>query len=120
VKGGLLTAWLMEVVLVTYRAVKQTTDLPVAHLPLPSTYVSTMIVYGTLGLLPGEAAGAASLMGWGLVVATLLNLWNPGGATLKGQAAAASTKQPTATPTAPAPAPTKIPTPASIGTFNPF
>lgn len=76
---GLMTAWLTEVVLITYRATKRgenqgTRSVP---FPLPSQYASTFIVYGALGLLPQRASGVASLVGWGLVVATFLNLYDP-------------------------------------------
>jgi hypothetical protein len=78
-KGGLLSAWLAAAVLITYRGVKQvprTTPLP---MPLPSTYVSTFIVYGGLSLLPDSAAGFAGATGWAFVLAIALNLWTPGG-----------------------------------------
>ena len=44
---------------------------------LPSDYVSVAIVYGGLALFPDSASGFASLVGWGFVLATFLNLWNP-------------------------------------------
>ncbi len=80
-KGGLLTAWLAEVVIITYRTVSRGSTGPISHLPLPSTYVSTMIVYGGLGLLPESANVFSTAVGWGLVVATVLNLWQPGSKT---------------------------------------
>ena len=36
-----------------------------------------------LSLVPGEGARVASLAGWGLVLATMLNLWDPGGSVKK-------------------------------------
>lgn len=79
-KPGLLTAWLAQVAIITYRGVKTTPRTTPLPMPLPSTYVSSFIIYGGLSLLPAEAAGFAAAMGWGLVAATLLNLWTPGGA----------------------------------------
>lgn len=77
-KGGLLSAWLAEVVLVTYRVFHNgAKDLPLP-MPLPSTYTSTMVIYGALGLAPESWNQATTLFGWGLVVATLLNIWTPG------------------------------------------
>src|ERR1700721_473029 len=69
---GLLAAALVEVGLVTYRALSSSKILPP-----PSDYVAVAIIYGGLGLLPESGANFASLVGWGLVVATLLNLWSP-------------------------------------------
>lgn len=82
--SGLLGAFIAEVALVTYRAVtqggtKKPTASPLAA-PLPSTFVSPVIVYGALGLLPRSLSPLPALVGWGFVVATFLNLYNPGGA----------------------------------------
>lgn len=72
--AGVLTAALTEAAIVTYRDVKQEKILP-----LPSSYTSVAVVYGLLALFPDSAAPFPALVGWGLVVATLLNLWNPAG-----------------------------------------
>lgn len=78
---GLYSAWLTEVVLLTYRATRKganagTVSVP---LPLPAQYAATFIVFGALGLIPGEGQKVAGVVGWGLVVATLLNFWDPSG-----------------------------------------
>lgn len=80
---GLLGAFFAEVGLITYRSVKrggvsvrETAPLP---MPLPSEYTSAVLVYGALTFLPKASAPVPSLIGWGLVLATLLNLWEPGG-----------------------------------------
>ena len=81
-------AFIFEVGLITYRAVtqgqvvsrkgsKSTAPLPA---PLPSTYTSAILVYGTLGLLPKSLAPVPALVGWGFVVATFLNVYTPGSA----------------------------------------
>ena len=100
---GLLGAFMLELGLITYRTVRSngitvptTAPLP---LPLPSTYVSAVLVYGALGLAPGKAAPVAGLIGWGFVVATALNLWNPG-ATNQAAATQASTAKTLSTATA--------------------
>lgn len=82
--SGLLGAFLVEVALVTYRSVTQggvkvPTTAPIPA-PLPSLYVSAVIVYGGLGLLPDSLAPVPALIGWGFVVATFLNLYTPGSA----------------------------------------
>lgn len=90
--NSLLTAWLTEVAIITYRSMKQrgvSTSTPSSTgatatihyplpLPLPSEYVSTFLVFGALGLVPAPFDRTASLLGWGFVLATLLNLWVPG------------------------------------------
>jgi len=82
--SGLLGAFFVEVALVTYRSVTQggvkvpkTAPIPA---PLPSLYTSAIIVYGGLALLPKSLAPVPALVGWGFVVATFLNLYNPGSA----------------------------------------
>ena len=85
-------AWLAEVVLITYRSARQggAKDNPIAHVPLPSEYVASFIIYGGLSFIPGRGAPVATAFGWGVVVATLLNLWDPatignkGGPAVKG------------------------------------
>ncbi len=76
--------------IITYRSATQggakvgkTAPLPA---PIPSAYMSAILVYGALGLLPSSLAPVPALVGWGFVVATFLNLYNPGSA----NAAAAS------------------------------
>jgi hypothetical protein len=76
---SVLAAAAAEVVLVTYRDVKNGTNLvnPIPHLPMPSQLVSVGLVYGVLALFPDNASTLASLIGWGFVVATLLNVFTP-------------------------------------------
>jgi hypothetical protein len=90
-KGGLLTAWLTEVVLVSYRVVHNGQGNLPLPMPLPSTYVSTMVIYGGLGLMPDSWNPATTLFGWGIVVATLLGLWVPNKANETAATKAAST-----------------------------
>jgi hypothetical protein len=94
------TAWLAELVLITYRSAKQTNGAvrPIPLLALPSEYASTFIVYGALSLVPDSSpwSRVAGYFGWGIVAASLLNLWNPPGSTN----AAPTVKQVATTPTA--------------------
>ena len=69
---GVLTAALVETGIVAWRDLSQTKVLPP-----PSDFVAVAVVYGALGLLPDSASTFASLVAWGLVVATFLNLWSP-------------------------------------------
>lgn len=76
----LMAAWLAELVIITYRGAKQESakNNPIPHLVIPSQYASTFIIYGALSFIPGQGQKFAGAVGWGLVVATLLNLWTPG------------------------------------------
>ena len=76
---SLVTAWLTEVALISYRATQKGANAGTANvpLPLPASYASTFVVYGALALLPDSASAFAGLVGWGFVVATFLNLYNP-------------------------------------------
>ena len=75
------TAWLAELILIAYRGGKQTNAVrPIPHLAMPAEYASTFIIYGALALVPeGPWSRPAGLIGWGIVAATFLNLWDPPG-----------------------------------------
>lgn len=66
---GLLLAALVEAGIITWRDLSKQKVLP-----LPSDYVAVAIVYGGLAMLPESASGFAATVGWGLVLATWLNL----------------------------------------------
>lgn len=97
---GLLTAFLAEVALITYRNVKPgisvPTDAPIPA-PLPSVYAAPAIAFGLLGLVPSRGQSVAGMIGWGLVAATFLNLF-----VLDPKTGAVSVNKPTAAPAAPA------------------
>jgi hypothetical protein len=78
---GLLSAWVAEMVLIAYRGAKSgsTANNPIPHLSLPSEYASTFIIFGALSFIPGEGQKVAAAFGWGVVIATAMNLWTPGG-----------------------------------------
>jgi hypothetical protein len=69
---GLFAAALVESGLITWRDVSQT-KIP----PPPSDYVAVAIIFGGLSLFPESAGSFPSLVGWGFVAATFLNLWSP-------------------------------------------
>lgn len=54
----LLSAWLAEVVLITYRSARQSSagkgvvGKPIQGLPLPSEYAASFIIYGALSFIP--------------------------------------------------------------------
>lgn len=69
---GLLLAALVEAGIITWR------DLSSLNmLPLPSDYVAVAIFYGGLAFFPESASGFVNVLGWGIVIATAFNLWNP-------------------------------------------
>ena len=109
----LLYPALAEVALITYRDVKNgsNVDNPIPHFPLPSQYVSVAIVYGGLSLFPQQADRLASLIGWGFVVATALNVFTPGKTVLTSSGGAAPTILPVNTGTT---------TPNKTGSGNPI
>lgn len=84
--SSLLAAFFVETVIITYRAHKRGINVPSSAplpLPLPSEYTSAVIAFGALSVLPRSIDPIPGLIGWGLVLATLLNLWQPGGQTVK-------------------------------------
>jgi hypothetical protein len=77
--SSLTAAFLAELVIITYRNIKQgnTAKYPLP-MPLPADYAAGIIVYGGLGIfahVSDDAAKLAGLVGWGLVVATAMNLF---------------------------------------------
>lgn len=76
----LLYPALAETVVITYRGIKNGTNVnnPIPHFPMPNQLASVLIIYGGLSLFPQSAEKLAAMVGWGFVVATVLNLYNPG------------------------------------------
>lgn len=77
----IVNAAIAETIVITYRDVKNgsNADNPIPHLPIPAQYASVVIVYGALAFFPERASNLAAMIGWGFVLATVLNLWTPGG-----------------------------------------
>ena len=87
--SSLLAAFFTQLVIVSYRDFSGGLEVPgraPIGLPLPADYTAPIIVYGALALFPDSAKPVAGMIGWGLVVATLLNLWNPSGQVNKSAA----------------------------------
>ena len=69
---GLFAAALVESAIVTWRDVSQ------SKVPPPSSdFVAVAIIFGGLSLFPDSAGSFPSVFGWGIVLATFLNLWSP-------------------------------------------
>lgn len=74
---GIVSAWLAELILITYRNSKQAAPDNVAGFPLPSDYLASFAIFGVLAALPDSASKLSGAIGWGYVTATFLNLFNP-------------------------------------------
>lgn len=79
---GVLSAWLVEVMIIVYRDVKRSdvaNNNLIGGLPLPADFVGTFVVFGALGALAevDSARTVAGLAAWGFVVATAVNILNP-------------------------------------------
>ena len=77
----LLAPALAETIVITYRGVKNGTNVnnPIPHFPMPNQLLSVFIIFGALSLIPQSGERLAATVGWGFVLATVLNLYEPGG-----------------------------------------
>lgn len=81
--GALLSAFVAQVLLISYRDIHAQ-----GVLPLPSDFVAAGGIYGALGLIPESGQKFAAAVGWTLVLANYMNLWNPANPTnILGKAA---------------------------------
>lgn len=71
---SLVWPWVTEIAFISYRDVTQNKP---ARPPLPSEFLATFVVFGGLTLVAQANTRVASLMGWGFVIATALNVFNP-------------------------------------------
>ncbi len=69
----MLAPWMAEVVLISWRTVRKE-----KRPPFPSELLATFVVFGTVSLVAEKQPQIASLFGWGVVVATFLNLFPEG------------------------------------------
>lgn len=75
--SGVTLAWAVEIGLITWRNFKKGATDNVGGLPLPADYLATFAIFGVLGLIGGQAAKPATVLAWGYVAATALNLFDP-------------------------------------------
>lgn len=80
--SGLALAWMAEAGLMTYRIVNagRPSEAGGGRVPWPADYVATFVVFGGLSLVAEIGGGwdqVAAVTGWGLVLATVLNLVDP-------------------------------------------
>ena len=64
---GIFAPWLVEILLISMRAVKNR-----QRPPLPGELAATFVVFGMLSFIPNKRVSAAA--GWGFVVASALNV----------------------------------------------
>ena len=105
---GVLLAWLTEIGLITWRDLTGKDPTHVINgFPLPADYLATFMVFGTLGLVSKDNAGAsraATLAAWAFVIATYMNALptalNPSGSpTVKGASSGSTPATPTSSST---------------------
>lgn len=79
---GLLAAFFAQVAIITYRSVSGGVKVPTRAplpLPLPAEFTAAGLIYGALAVLPASLAPVPALVGWGLVIANLFDLWPSAG-----------------------------------------
>lgn len=62
--------WIAQLVLMSWRSVKRD-----KRPPLPSEVLASFVFFGTVSLIGNSQPRIASVLGWGIVVATGLNLF---------------------------------------------
>jgi hypothetical protein len=74
---GVLLAWLTEIGIITWRDLTgKAPNHTISGFPLPADYLATFMVFGVLGMVPKDNAGAsraAALAAWAFVIATYMN-----------------------------------------------
>lgn len=74
-----IAPWLVEIVLLSWRDLLGNSPSTPGEkrLPWPSELLYTFVLFGVLSVLPGEGKKVGAAIGWGIVVATLLQVWSP-------------------------------------------
>lgn len=75
--SSILLAFMAELGIITYRDLNgKDPSHTVAGLPLPADYLAAVAIFGALGMVPKDSPSAkvAGLFGWGIVIATYLNV----------------------------------------------
>jgi hypothetical protein len=76
--NGILAFWLIEVGLIAYKDVKE--DRTIHHLPPPSDFLATFVVFGTLAAVGSgspQSKKFATVFAGGIVLATLFGVLDP-------------------------------------------
>jgi hypothetical protein len=74
-----IVPWLAEIILISWRdLLGHSKSTPGdKRLPWPSELLYTFVLFGVLSVLPGQGQRVGAAIGWGVVVATLLQVWSP-------------------------------------------
>ena len=79
--NSVILAALIEVGIITYRIIRNDLDR-IGNLPLPGEYLSVIIFFGVLMFGADSSSEGAkkvsTLIAWGMVIATFMNLQLPG------------------------------------------
>lgn len=67
---SILFPWMAEVVLISWRSVRNR-----KRPPLPSEFLASFVIFGTFSLVAVKSDRVASVLGWGVVIATGLNFF---------------------------------------------
>lgn len=98
----LILPWLVEVGIITWRDISQQ-----HRPPLPSEMLATFVVFGGFSLIAAQDSRVGKALGWGIVIATALNVFNPQATSVstvfKAQAAPAKSPAVVSTPSGQAP-----------------
>jgi hypothetical protein len=83
--SALIAALVAEIGIITWRDLHKQKILPP-----PSDYAAAALIFGAFGLVGEASPRVAAMLGWGVVLATFLELWDPTSPTnLSGAPAAA-------------------------------
>lgn len=91
--SGVLLLFVAELGVITYRNTKKGAQQNVGGLPLASTYLAAVVVYGVAGEIAkggGSRGTAGTLLAGAVTLATVMNLWDPASPTSIGKQAATS------------------------------
>lgn len=86
----IVTPWIAEVVILSVRSVRRD-----KRPPLPSEFAATFVIFGGASLIAGKFQQPAVLFSWGIVIASLFNLFDiDGRLRMQGQAFSYTSKGP--------------------------
>lgn len=70
--ANVTVAWAAEVGVISWRDWRNA-----KRLPFPSEVLATFLIFGLLSVLPDSTGNLAPLLGWGLVLATVVHAFDP-------------------------------------------
>lgn len=70
--GAVAWPWMAEIGIVSWRSVVRD-----KRPPLPSELLATFVIFGAFSIVSVSQPKIGSALGWGIVIATGLSLWDP-------------------------------------------